>query len=327
MNKLIYPLLACFALIFTACGDSDKDEPINSVFAFSSPDNNISITNNGTNAVVNVDAGYNEIIISLLGTFINTEIECPSKWVKATVEDKKLTLKIETNYGDENRSANIAIKANDQAEIVMANMAINQAAPTIEDYDKWQKEDILFVAEYGGGAKDIPSDGELEKFVWYRLYSDNSVIFRLERREDNADLIKVGDVVYPNFVMCYIEQMYYENDWWTNYFFDNRSECTPYTVVGNPSQSSLNEYGRGILDILTKVKVYYGDDFDIVQTSQNGIAKYADSYTAYVYVLQYYKTLNNKAKGVALLRRAFVNQAQGLDCPASIANANKKPTL
>lgn len=87
--------------------------------------------------------------------------------------------------------------------------------------------------------------------------------------------------------------MFDYNDWWLNSFYDNFSNVVPYTVTSNPPQTAINEYGSGLLDIINKAPIRYGDDIDVIQTSYTGLPKFADKHEAYVYVVQYKQSINN----------------------------------
>lgn len=290
--KYLPLIIITFLMALTACSDKD-DEPINNVFAFSSSDSDISITNNGTNAVVNVGARHCEINIQLSGTFINTVISQNSDWVSASISDKVMTLNIKPNSQDALRSDVISIYANDQSEIILANLVVNQSAPTTEDFDIWQTEDVNWVVSQYGYINEIPTS-EIEMNVWYKLTEDGSAFFRLVHR-DSTERINQGDTVYPNLAVCSLYDMLSGSSyWWQNAIYRNSDNYQPLIVSSSYDNSIIDTWGLGILETL-KAPLCYGDDVDIIMTSSYGIPQLFDSHNAYVYVVQFYKTPGDKS--------------------------------
>ena len=291
--KYTLSLFLFITLFLVGCSDKE-DEPINSVFAFSSSDSDVSITNGGTHAVVNVPCIVDEDVkINLSGTFINAKIETESDWVKATIQNKVLTLRINSFGSDEARSANIAITANDQSEIVMAHIVVNQAAPTEEDFDNWEKYELADIVY--GQCEDLPTDGNYSKEVWYKLNNDGTAFMRFAARPETLKPIKKGDVVYPQYAGYYAWDAIFGNvqDWYSiNALVWNYDNLKPLTFNGI-NNADVKVWGEGMLLPLV-AGISYGDDIDLIVTSKLGVPGFDSNHYAQIYAVQYLETDNSK---------------------------------
>lgn len=283
--KYLSTLLIFLSLILVGCSDKE-DEPINSVFSFSSSDANVSITNGGTHAVVNVPSFTEDVKIQLNGTFINTKIETEAKWVKASITDKVLTLQIESFGSDDARSANIAITANDQSEIAFAYVVVNQAAPTEEEYDNWEKYELAEIVN--GNCEEFPTDGTYDKEVWYKLNNDGTAFMRFAGRPETLKPIKKGDVVYPQYAGYYAWDAVfgYVYDWYgPSALVTNYNVLKPLTFNGINNED-VKIWGEGILLPLV-AGISYGDDIDLIVTTKLGVPGFKSYHNTQIYAVQY----------------------------------------
>lgn len=291
LKKISFLLITlCTLVSATSCSDN-TDEPVNPVFAFVSSDNRVSITNEGKNAVINVLALCSEDFkLPISGTFINAEIEENCKWLTAKIDNKTLVLSINSNFSEESRSANISIKANDTSEIIFANVAVNQSGMTQDDYELLRQEDLAFMAEYWGGLKPLPTDGNFEEHVVYQLNKEGTVLMVIADRADNPEPIRKGDMVYPSWRACYIDDVVESQDYWSNSFADNLSNYSNEGFAWDGLTPSLiSKYGEGIL-LPIQAGICYGDDIDLIVTPKMGIPSLSDMKWVYDLVIQYNKT-------------------------------------
>ncbi len=283
MNKIIsfvLLFLICF-VILSSCSDN-KDEPRNRVFAFNSPSKNVVVSDDGLNVVVNANALYQQIDIPLSGSFVNTNIETNDTWAAVSIEDKTLILKIFLTF--EERSTNIEITANDASNIVVARIAINQAAPTAGDYATirlLQMQDMV-----GGSVETLPADGNFEtQTVWYKLNNEGTVYMRFATRASNLVPINIGDEVRISYSgVSYWDYVDYPNTWWKKPSVSDKG--TTSFVFEGLSGTAISKYGKGII-LALNAGLCYGDDIDIVATPDMGVPDAMTSQDVFIYAVQF----------------------------------------
>lgn len=287
--KLSYIILYLFlALSFTACGD-DKDEPSNPVISFLSLDKNIIISNGGTNAVVNSSGIGCDISIALGGDFSNYKLETVDNnkiLYGVKVENRTLSFSIQTNWTQESRSANITITANNASSIVKAELVVNQVPLTHDETRDIELEEIDWYVN-AATAKEFPKNGNIAKDVWYKLNNDGTAFARLVNCADNRIPINKGQLVKLQYAGTTVYETSYSNDWWLNPLVSYNPYDATFTFNGITT-SLISKYGKGLL-LPLELGICFGDDFDIVLTSDLGVPDAAEYRQAFVYAVQYYE--------------------------------------
>lgn len=146
------------------------------------------------------------------------------------------------------------------------------------------------MAEYWGGIKPLPTDGNFEKHVVYQLNKEGTVLMVIAERADNSEPIRKGDMIYPSWSACYIDDVVESQDYWSNSFADNLSNYSNEGFTWDGLTPSLiSKYGEGIL-LPIQAGICYGDDIDLIVTPEMGIPSLSDMKWVYDLVIQYNKT-------------------------------------
>lgn len=288
--KQYFKLLIAILIPFLASCEKENEEPLNTVFALISPDKTVSVTNGGLNVVANVAASTTSIEIPVSGTFINAIVKEDCSWLNAKIENKTLVISLNFNYSEEPRTGLIEIKANDTNQIVDATVIVNQAKPTASDYDEMERLDFEYMVGYYGTPANIPADKSLEKNVLYKLNPEGTAYMIIYFRSANPERIKRGDVVYPHYSVCDINtRLNFPKDYFQYSFLTNKSTyTTDFFTYNGITQDLLNKFGLGILLPLEN-GICYGDDFDLILTSDTGLPSLKANKEVYIYVVRYYK--------------------------------------